>query len=571
MNGTSSAPRRGASSGWDALALAVLAARFVTCLAAGPGPAVLPEGSDWPQYLGAARMAAGDTEPALLAVWPDWRPAVYPRLLGAALAWTERGLAADGRPGEHVAAAAHLVGVVGIAGVLLGGWALARALGGVRAGLATAVLLAAGTLLVPAAAWLNPYALLAGLVAGSLAGAATWLGDDAPRSAGVAAWAGAFATGGLAGLAWGVDPRGIVAVAAVVLAAVAGRVRLRPVPRGASYVAAVLVGIVLGRSLERACAPDGQVGAKVAFTEQVRRQIGLAREEWVARGPAEVVHACGGDLADSPRSSLDVPGDSRAGVPSIPMFTRALVCARSLLPYNLAERHRDGELPAWPFLLLAGLPFLAPARDTEHRRGVHRGVVLSVLGLPLAALLVNASIGLLPDRYLLVFLAPLLAGMGVGTTMLVAGVCARVRAGRWRELAGLVLVGGIVAAAACVGPAPRVRVGPSKNGAAARDWLRAHLTAGDAAMDCAGLGLGALWLPARLHPAPYNLTGSDAHGCDAWVHDGAFGAGTHYVLTGSGGPRASAGPGWQVIDVFAAQTLPEEPPVTLWRAVAAPQ
>ena len=97
-------------------------------------------------------------------------------------------------------------------------------------------------------------------VAGSLAGAATWLGDDAPRSAGVAAWAGAFATGGLAGLAWGVDPRGIVAVAAVVLAAVAGRVRLRPVPRGASYVAAVLVGSVLGRSLERAWALAGSWG-----------------------------------------------------------------------------------------------------------------------------------------------------------------------------------------------------------------------------------------------------------------------------------------------------------------------
>ena len=280
--------------GVDALAATLLGGSLWTILTARPSPAALPVGSDWPQYLGAARMAAGDTEPSLLAVWPDWREAVYPRVLGTALAWTERAATPADMPGAHVAAAAHLVGVVCVAAMFVGGWALARALGGARAGLATAGLLAVSGLLAPAAAWLNPYALLAGLVALALAGAAACLPDDAAGRPVLTV--GTLGTGVLAGVAWGVDPRGGVAALAVVLAVLAGRVRLRPVPRGAMHLAIVLAGIALGRGGAATCAPEGLVVERVPFSEQVQRQVVLAREEIVARGPAAVVAACGGGV-----------------------------------------------------------------------------------------------------------------------------------------------------------------------------------------------------------------------------------------------------------------------------------
>jgi MFS family permease len=528
-------------------ALVLLAAVVWLRLRGAPGfpvdHAALPDGSDWPQYLAAAHVMAGDHDPGLLAAWPDWRKALYPWLLGLGVR--------AGAPRE----AALVLGWVGVVALAAGTWLSARVLAG-RVAAAVAVGFAvAPAMMGHAPGWMTPYPLLGGAVALAL-GLAAWgaRSQDAAVALSVAA-------GAVAGVAWALDVRGALAAVGggAVLAgscavawrrAWSGRARARAVLPVVAFLLAVLPAPVVERSvaLTRLPAPgESTREARQPLPLQLLAQARVGRDEIAARGPAAVRAAC-------PVLEVGAPG----AVPGWSELRAAadLRCARALVAHNLAALGDDGELPAVGWWILPALAVLLAPRRRGDGAGL-RGVAAAVVGVPWLGALAGAAWTLFPDRYLLVVLGPLAAGVAAG------GACIGARLGGAvgsRAALAVAVLGGLL------GPEPRPRAVPSRNGAAARAWLSSRVTPGDAWMDCAMLGLGALDLPRRTHPAPYNLYGSDAHACAAWVSDPTGGrAGDRWVVTVEGGPQGPPGASWRVEEVFAVQAMPQELAVALWR------
>jgi hypothetical protein len=540
---------------------------FVAALAwlwfrGAPGLAVdagsLPDGSDWPQYLAAAHVMAGDRDPGLLAAWPDWRNALYPWLLGLGVR--------TGAPRE----AAILLGWLGTGALGAGAWLGARALAGRAAAAMAVVFVMAPAMMVHVPGWMNPYPLLGGAVALAL-GLAAWV-PMALAHGWLRGTTLSLAAGGAAGVAFALDVRGALAVAGagvVVVTASAGAwsrawsraARIRAVLPVLAFAFAALPAPVFERAVAvpRLPAP-GQVtrAARQPLALQVLAQARVGRDELAARGPLPVRAAC--PVLD-PGPPGAVPGWRELRAAYDPR------CARALLAHNLDGLREDGELPVGAWLLPLGAVLLVPRRRGDSGGG--RWIGLGVVGVPWLGTLATAAWTLCPDRYLLVALGPLAAGAAAGVSLLGA------RLGRTRGSRGAL---GVAAVGLMLVPAPRPRSVPSRNGAAVRAWLAAAQRPGDAWMDCAMLGLGALDLPRRTHPAPYNLYGSDAHACAAWVADPSGGGRegdaplrpttsrqARWLVTVEGGPQGPPGAAWRVEEVFVVQAMPQEPPVTLWR------
>ena len=421
-----------------------------------------PHGADWDSYLASAAHLWLDP---VAFRYNEWRQPLYPWLIGLL-----------GGGGSYVGAGQALA-LLGSVGTVLGAGLLARALATPWAAGLAAVGTATLSVVVDGSWWVNPYPVVGGLTALSLA-AAAWC----------CRWPRVFPAllaGALGGLCLALDPRGLpVALAAPVLVALGPG---KPSRRG-MLVGLVVLGLAGGWSMDR--------GLRAHYDLTLRAmgsQLALQHEQ--VRGPDAPVD---GATVTEARACVGSQGQE--------LGVGALVgeCAQQRLRLNMSALRGQNHLPpAAPTLLLLALCALPAAWG---RRSSAAAVLVF---WPSAAALV-AGMSWVPyvDRYLLPS-AALLGCLGPVVLVRASSVVAR----RWPHRRALGWLGTASAAAWCSLVFPGLHPGdvldplqhivrrkgelpaPVDARQVLADWAVATVGPDDLLLDCAELHLEILLLP----------------------------------------------------------------------------
>ncbi len=454
--------------------LAGVAVGMVILLVLGDAFAPAPDfqGASWDQYREAAHVM-GHPEASGWG-WPTWRLCLYPLALA--------------RLGDAwgYLTAASLISSAAIALMVVGAGVAARALAGPIAGGVAALHLALFPELLRSTVRMDIYPAF-----GAAFGMAMALGAAAQRWP--RAWL-ALATGLCAGLAWGIDSRGVLALLPCGLMIAAGAWRAGG--RRGLLISLLAFGLAAGagptaqhllRSEVQAAEPTPSDAAPPPFhklygqLEHSADDIGALPDE---RGAQALRAAC---------------EHGRTAPRSLSGILRLGPCTRALFRRNLAELQRLEHLPPTLLLVLLGALVLLPGQRGSRgalSSALFFGVSAAYAGFMLAAVLMRAN-----DGYFLMFLVPAaalapVAAHRLGTTVL--------RGRSWANLGALLVLP--LSLALWPGISPRAAVQPhqASRSVDATQWLRQHLAPGDVVLDCAGVSIHARLLPADTRPPSQN-------------------------------------------------------------------
>lgn len=439
-----------------------------------------PHGNSWDQYRLAAHLVAHPDD--TFQVWPTWRLSLYPTLL-----------ALLGEGGDYPAAATLVSSTAATLMVLAAGLG-ARALATPVAGGIAALTVALIPEVLQGVILMDPYPLLGatyGLGVALAACAARW-----PHPA-VAALAGLWA-----GLSWGVDSRGALAVglaAPLVLLGASrrgGAARLGP-------VVAFLLAAAVGPVAQHLLRPPAQVRLEAEDIAEESATIFGKLGDQREHAAMEVEQL----VRDHPGHALTTP--CAQGLPRQPGLDP---CSRAVLEMNVRDLRAAGNLPPAGFLALLPLALLpvGPLRRGRSSPGPTRGgpshggtawrsslasvlaLVLPLLvGVPLLAFVVARG-GYLFQLYVALAMVPAVA---------VARLAARLPLPRAARHALGLLALPVVLLLWPTWPSAR-DARPSapapETGLAA--WLDQAMGPQDSLLDCSGSGIAVLLLPRDVHP-----------------------------------------------------------------------
>ncbi len=430
-----------------------------------------PHGNSWDQYRTAAHLVLYDDQGSL--DWPTWRLSLYPWLLA---------LLGDARGYPQ---AASLISSTAIVAMVAAAGVGARALANPVAGGVAALSLALVPEVLQGVVLMDPYPLL-----GATFGLALALGAAAARwpRVGVVLLAGLAA-----GLSWGVDSRGVLAVLPAGVMVLLGALDRRGPARlllPLAFVAAVAVGPAAQHLLRS----DAQIRLEAEPVEATSHTI-------LGKLVAQQQHAAM-ELEQLARQQPRLPV-SLACQDGLPTGLSALLppgpCTRALFRYNVDALRRDRSLPP-PWLLLLALPLaLLPAgRGPSASQGWRSSLVSVVLfGSVAASALVMLATVVVRGGYFFQFHVALAMLVPVAVHRL-AGLVLPAR--RWRPAASLLALASVLLAWPTIPsareahpqtPAPETRL--------AR-WFEATLQPGDTIVDCSGSGLTVMLLPRAVRP-----------------------------------------------------------------------
>lgn len=446
-----------------------------------------PTGSDWFEYRAGAHILIHHEEESL---FPAWRSALYPLLLG--LAGERMGYT---RAATWLSSSAVVVMALSAA---LGAWALAGRWAAWSAALAAMLMP-----VVPAGShWMTPYPM-----AGAVVGVALALGVWAVRRPSLPC----LCLAGLAaGFGWGLDSRCLPLVPCVVVLAGVGLLSLR----GEDVLYRLSLALLFGACLSVGPFIEHQVAVKdhANLLEHVEA-VATGDQSW---GPDLSPGRAAGEqgLAENLSSLEEAAGQLAEGLTWQRMGGAIL------------RMVRDRTLPPLPLL---GLVLLV----VVPRRGEASTIFAGVVVLAVLAFYVFVPVALVPvgARHSLFFIAPLamvtpvVIYRAVGLVLRpVLGVLARPAAASAAFVAVLVVW-------AERPPAGQHSYAEDEAVRAIATWLGPRLGESDTLRECAVLGLEPVWYPKRLHDGSLDPYGGDWESCVLYLENPGGGAGTRWLVT----------------------------------------
>ena len=423
---------------------------------------------DWMEYVPSAWMVTHGID---LGGYATWRNPLYPAMLGHLGEWI----------GYNEAA--WLLGSICMSLVVFSAGLGARALSNPWAGMVAAVSIPFINPWAEASRWATLYPTLAATTGLSLAGGAAFARWKSPAWIVLAAVA--------AGIAWGVDFRGIALVCAVTVLALMSLERrwlLLAVVAGA-----ISAGPLANKAVEIAVTKD------TAYAVQTQRELELKLA--VESGNVELTRACFNEPADS-------------AYPTFKTITRP--CAWAFVADNM-DRAKD-QVPFGVGFTLLILPFVLVGPKQRI------WAPLFVFGAAYGALFLMAVWARLNVHHFVQFAAPIAMTVPVA----IARIIELVSPQKVRQFShmGLAMMG--IFWVTKLGPWAGK---PVEDLATAEQhqllgWMldgmgaNVDLKNGDVLMDCTGLGIEAAILPTRTHSGPPNFQPSALTSrCQSWINN----------------------------------------------------
>ena len=424
---------------------------------------------DWMEYVPSAWMVTHGVD---LGGYATWRNPLYPAILGHLGEWI----------GYNEAA--WLLGSIAMSLVVFSAGLGARVLANPWAGMVAAITVPFINPWAEASRWATLYPTLAATTGLSLAcGAAftVWRKPIWILLAGIAA-----------GLAWGIDFRGIALVCAVVVLAGFGLEKRWGLLLG--IIAAIAFGPAMNASAQIAVTKD------TSYAVQTQRALELKLA--VESGKVELVQAC-----------LNEPADSAYPTPG----TLMRPCAWAFVADNM-DRAKD-QAPFGVGLTLIGLPLLAFIGS-----GRQRWAAIIVFGAAYGALFLMSVWARLNVHHFVQFAAPIAMSVPVVIARLVDAIPKRgVHLSSNIGMCALGLIW-VTTQGPWAGKAVEDLAKAEQHQLLGwmLDGMGAHVNfkAGDILMDCTGLGVEAAILPKRTHPGTPNFQPSAlSTRCQEWIKD----------------------------------------------------
>jgi hypothetical protein len=425
---------------------------------------------DWMEYVPSAWMVANDLD---LGGYATWRNPLYPGILG--------------HLGEIIGynEAGWLLASVSMFATVFGAGLGARAMAGPWAGLTAAAIIPFINPWAEASRWSTLYPMLTACTALSLAFGAAWVRWPRVHWAALA--------GVSAGLAWGIDFRGLASVVTVVML---GAMTLPAVSRGKAIalIAATLIAISIGPVTNDALSISDQKQTQTQVQTQRELELRLARES---------------DIPDLSRACANEP--VTGAYPSPSTFLRP--CAHAFLRDNL-DRFKD-QAPFGVGLILWMLPLVLLPLGRGRRDSAVAALVFGSVWGTLAVMGVWARLNV---HHFVQFSA------AIAMTVPVAGAKLLSLFGAWGRRSIPFAAVGAVAWVATQGPWTGKPVSDIARGTEHQilgqmvHFVQTTLGPDDQLLDCSGFGVEAALLPRRFHAGPPNF--SRAMGttlCDDWV------------------------------------------------------
>jgi hypothetical protein len=423
-------------------------------------------GASWEQYRGAAHLFFHPEEGWL--AWPLWRQCLYPGLLGLL-----------GEPHGYLAAASWIASGAALLIVLAAGLG-ARALANPTAGGVAALHAALFPELLQGVWRMDVYPSL-----GAAFGLALALGACSARWGRIRIMA---LCGLAAGLAWGLDSRGFVAVVPCAALVALGAWRMPWSRRGLAALA--FAGcLALGPLAQHLLRPPAQVRYDVEEAQRGEGASGL-----LSKLEGQLIHAADDIQAMGTRDPTPLTRACGAGAPrTLGAAARLGPCTRGMLRHNLGTLQRGGSLPASWLLGLLLLGGLLPHRRRPWRSALASALLLGSCGV---AVLIMGSLALVHPAggYFFPFLAPVAMLAPVALHRLASLVGA---GPRWRSLAPLAGLGITLLLWPGVPDRERARPVPNDPREAVFTWLRELVEPGETVLDCADLYVNVALLPLR--------------------------------------------------------------------------
>ena len=471
-------------------------------------PLPFPSSYDWMEYFPSAWMITHGVD---LGGYATWRNPLYPAILGGLGEWI----------GYNEAS--WMLGSMAMSLVVISAGLGARAMANPWAGAVAAVTVPFINPWAEASRWATLYPTLAAMTGLSLASAAAYVRWRHPI------W---ILLGGLAaGLAWGVDFRGISLVCAVLVLGLVGMERRRA-GRPWGLLLLVLSTAAAGPLVNQAI----QISEtkETAYSVQTQRELELRLA--VESGQIDLVRACRNEVADSAYPTLQ---------------TLVSPCAWAFVADNM-DRAKD-QAPFGVGLTLLLLPLVGLGRSWRECF-----VGLAVFGAAYGSLFLMAVWARLNVHHFVQFAAPIAMTVPVAIARLV-DVVPRIPT-QARSLGHLAL--GIVGLywVTTQGPWAGKAIDDLAKSEQHRllGWMldgmgaNIDLDGGDVVMDCTGLGIEAALLPKRTHSGHPNFQPSaQSSRCQSWLYDPPRVSGRVFVFTRqeaqfNGPPQ----PPWQVIQAW---------------------
>ena len=440
---------------------------------------------DWMEYIPSAWMVANGMD---VGGYATWRNPLYPAILGQMGEWVGYNEA------TWILSSLFMSAVVFASG--LG----ARALSTPAAGMVAAITIPHINPWAEASRWSTLYPMLTACTAAALAFGACFIRWGHPIYGAIAGLA--------AGLALGIDFRGIALVVAVAVMAAFALARRRQKASAALVIACLLVGPLLNRSV----AVSHQKQTATAVQTQRALEVQLA----IDSGNMDLVRAC-----------RDEPVDG-----AYPTFGTLLrPCAWAFVRDNLS-RFKDQAPFGVTFTLL-----LLPLTLVPGRRGWSASVnSLLVFGASFGAMFLMAIWARLNVHHFVQFAAPVAMVVPVAVARLVETVSTSTIRTALSGALTLAGIGWITTAGPWAGKPVDDLATAEQN--QLLGWMingvNMHFDAasGDQLLDCSGLGVEAALLPRRLNDGLPNFQNSaTAQRCQEWIQAPKSTSGRQWLIT----------------------------------------
>jgi len=458
---------------------------------------------DWMEYVPSAWMVTHGVD---LGGYATWRNPLYPAMLGHLGEWV----------GYNEAA--WLLGSIAMSLVVFSAGLGARAMANPWAGLVAAVTVPFINPWAEASRWATLYPTLAAATGMSLACGAAFVRWRHPLWIAIASL--------FAGLAWGIDFRGIALVCAVLAMMLVGGKNRWGLMLG--VVATIAMGQLANNAVQIATTKD----TSVAVQTQRELEVRLAVES----GDMSLVRAC-----------HDEPVDS--AYPTVHTLMRP--CAWAFVKDNL-DRATD-QAPFGVGLTLLLLPLIGVGRGRGWR---DRVAPILVFGAAYGAIFLMAVWARLNVHHFVQFAAPIAMTVPVAIGRLTDAMGERSA----RVPVTILFAAGGLFWVTTQGPWAGKPVDDLAKAEQHQllGWMlggvgaNVNLDGGDVLMDCTGLGVEAALLPTRTHAGPPNFQPSATSArCQQWIDHPPKTSGRVWVFTReepdfSGPPQ----PPWQMIQAF---------------------
>jgi hypothetical protein len=458
---------------------------------------------DWMEYVPSAWMVTHGID---LGGYATWRNPLYPAILGTLGEWV----------GYNEAA--WLLGSIAMSLVVFSAGLGARALANPWAGLVAAVTVPFINPWAEASRWATLYPTLAAATGMSLACGAAFLRWRQP------VWI--MLAGASAGLAWGIDFRGIALVCAVAAMGVLGA------EKRWGLILAIAATFAAGQLANNAVQISTTKDTSIAVQTQRELELRLAVES----GDMHLVRACHDEPVDSAYPT---------------MRTLFRPCAWAFVADNLDRAKDQAPFGVGLTLLLLPLVLIGSGRGWRGR-----AAPLIVFGSAYGALFLMAVWARLNVHHFVQFAAPIAMTVPVAVGRLLDAMgTRRVRAPLTIVLAALGLFWVTTQGPWAGKPVDDLATAEQHQ---LLGWMldgmgaNVNLDGGDVLMDCTGLGVEAALLPTRTHTGHPNFQPSAmSTRCQQWIHHPPQTNGRVWIFTrqepGFSGPPQ---PPWQMIQAF---------------------